>query len=290
MIAVFIGGGILLVAALAAAIWARVRLWGARLGPEVASSTPPSGPLILASASERGRYMEFVPMLADWQVRDVVRSESVGPYLPQSFEHKRSVGREWHFTAGERIAQVHPIETIVLAAMFGGEPHPGDRIVLERDDVDWRVRVSDAVVEAIRVQRSLFGEERPRAPWMRALIVAAAVLGAVGLVLGAAGAGTGTAVLAWAIVGSIVLAGVAVVIALLPAKSAAERDYLQGVRNLRAWVHTTAEPDLALAGWAMIWNLPGAWATAVPESVARLSMVDRSFVRGDYRPARPATF
>ncbi len=138
------------------------------------------------------------------------------------------MGRVWHFTAGEHIAHVHPIERIVLAAMFGGEPRPGDRFVLEREDVDWRVRVSDAVVEAIRAQRSLFGEERPRAPWMRALVVAAAVLGAVGLVIGAAGAEAGSALLAWAIVGAIVLAGVAIVTALLPAKSASERDYLQG--------------------------------------------------------------
>ncbi|WP_166865893.1 hypothetical protein [Salinibacterium sp. ZJ70] len=288
MIALVVLASVVLVAALALAIWARRRFWGARLRGATASSAAPAGSVILAAASERGRYSEIVPLLADWIMRDMMIVETSGAHLSGS--RGAASGPIWHFTAGARVTESDPIEQIVLAAMFGSLPHPGQRITIERENSAWREGLAAAVAHATRAQRTGFGEERPRAQGLRVLIVVAVVLAVPVLLLGAIFGGVDASVLALLIVAALAVAAVTVAIAVLPAKSDAERRYRQSIVDLREWVRTTPHPDPRLGGWAMIWNIPDPWPTVLPESVVSLRMMDRCFLRGDFGDTVPETF
>lgn len=276
-----VAGAALLVVAVVTVV-ARVRLWGARLRPATASPVPPSGPLVYASRAERGAHAELVPLLADWQLRGVLVTAKSGPALAASPVDSSAPGPVWHFSAGPAVAAAEPVELIVIGAILAGAPHPGAPVVVERDDIGWRTRVDAAVDVAVRTQRAAFGEEKPRSRMLRPLLAGLAIVSGVLCLVGAFFASADTAMLAWLSVGVPVLVVVTVLVALWPAKSAAERRYLQAVRDLREWVRTTDQPSPQLGGWAMIWNLPGAWRTALPEDVAGLLHMDRSFLRGDF--------
>ena len=45
---------------------------------------------------------------------------------------------------------------------------------------------------------------------------------------------------------------------------------------------TTGSPDPALAGWALIWLLPGSWLDFVPQEIGDLRAMDMAFRRGDW--------
>jgi hypothetical protein len=290
MTALVLGSALALIATLVAAIVARVRLWGARLRPAVPAAQAPDAPLVLASASERGRHAELVPVLADWIVRGVVSVEKLGASLAASPVDSASSGPVWRFTAGPAVTAAHPVELIILSAMFGRPPVAGDTVVVQREDVDWRERVSTAVVHAARAQRAEFGAEPARAGWVRPLLVLLALIAGLGLLVGAFLSIEDPAALAWLSVGVPVVMLVAVLFAVWPAKSAAERRYLQAVRDLGAWVQTTEHPVSELSGWAMIWNLPGAWQAASPPDVVGLLRMDRAFLRGDFSRTVPEPF
>lgn len=279
-----------LVATLVVAVVARVRLWGARLSPAIASAETPDGPLVLASSSIRGRHAELVPILADWVVRRVVSIEKIGANLAASPADATSSGPIWRFTAAEAVATADPAEAIILTSMFDRPPVVGDTVVVERAHVDWRERVSTAVVDAVRAQRAAFGSEPPRMGWLRPVLVVLTLASGLGLLAGGFLSSDDMAALAWLSVGVPVVIVVSVLFAVWPAKSAAERRYLQSVRNLGAWVNSTEQPVPALSGWAMIWNLPGAWRAVSPADVVGLLHMDRAFLRGDFASTVPDTF
>ena len=273
-----------------AAVIARVRLWGARLRPAAPSSVPPDAPLVYASRSERGAHFELVPLLADWQLRGVLQVRKSGPALAASPTTSAAPGPVWHFTAGPQITGVDHIEAIVLSALLGGELRPGATVTVPREDVGWRTRVSAAIESAVRAQRDRFGTEKARARGLRPLLAALSILSGICCLVGAFLSSTDTAMLAWSAVGVTVVVALTVVVVLWPAKSAAERRYLQQTRDLGEWVRTTDRPVPALGGWAMIWNLPGPWRDAVPVEVAELLHLDRSFLRGDFSRTIPEPF
>jgi hypothetical protein len=290
MTALAVVSAIALIATLVAAVVARVRFWGARLRAAVPAARKPEGAIVLASASERGRHAELVPVLADWVVRDVVSVEKLGASLAASPADSTSSGPVWRFTAGAAVTAVDPVEVLILEAMFGRLPATGDSVVVERDDVAWRERVSTAIVHAVRAQRAAFGAERPRHAWLRPVLVLLTLLATLGLLVGAFLSLGNPAALAWLSVGAPLVMLVTVLVTVWPAKSAAERRYLQAVRDLGAWVRTTENPAPELCGWAMIWNLPGPWAAAAPPDVAGLVRMDRAFLRGDFASTVPDTF
>ncbi|QNO38147.1 hypothetical protein H4J02_03710 [Protaetiibacter sp. SSC-01] len=276
-----IGSAVILLLAVAAAGVARMRLWGARLRPGAPSPTPPDGPLVFAATTMRAPFYEVVPLLADWMLRGVVVVERIGAYHPPSSQGRSAAGPIWRFTAGPAIAAVHPVEARILVAMFGGVPHPGLTVVVEREDGEWRDRVHAAALEARDLQRSGFGEERARLAWLRVLLVVVVGLAALGVIVGAFRAGGDVGALAWLTIGVAIVAAVGMIVPLLPPKPEAERRYLQAVRDLEAWARTTDSPRPELGGWAMLWGLPGRWPQTLPEEVASLDGMDRCFIRGD---------
>ncbi|MCS0500354.1 hypothetical protein [Protaetiibacter mangrovi] len=282
--------GVLLLAALVGAVVGRVRLWGSRLAPPTPSEHAPAGSVLLAAQTERGRYSELVPLLADWSIRRVLRVEREGPNLAASPGTSAAPGPVWRLTAAEGAPGVDPVEQGVLAAVFGHHPAVGDAVVVERDDVAWRDRVSLAIADAVTAQRRAFGTEPPRRAWLRPVLVGIAVVAGPGLVA-AAGFATGDpALIAWLLVLVPVLVVLTALPALWPAASEAQRAYLQGARDLRAWVVAADRPRTELMGWAMIWNLPGSWRAAAPAEVAALLHMDRSFLRGDFARTIPEPF
>ncbi len=290
MIWLAIAAAVVLVAVVFAAAAARRRLWGARARSGVPSPVPPGGSVVLAAANERGRHAELVPVLADWMLRGVVEVEKVGPSLPSDRRSGIAPGPVWQITAGSASISVDPVELGILGAMFGARPSPGLSVTVERDDNAWRERVSSAVANAVTAQREIFGAERPRLPWLGALLFAVAVLAGGALIAGAALAGTSLAGLAWLVVGVPITVTVVGFVVFWPAKSAAERAYLQATRDFRAWVSTTHEPRRELGGWAMVWNLPGTWSEVLPPEVSGLLHMDRSFVRGDFGDTIPEPY
>jgi hypothetical protein len=280
-------GCVLLLAAAIAAVFGRLRLWGRRLGPASPSDDAPRGSLLLASRDERGAHAELVPLLADWQLRGVLRTEAVGPALAAAPADAAAPGPVWRFTAGPAIASADAVETIVLGAILDGAPS----VVVEREDVAWRDRLFVAVSAAVDAQRAGFRGSRRRLPGLRAALIAVAVLAAVAWLVGAvATLSQDLASLAWlAVLVPVLLIGVVLVTA-WPSPSTEERRYLQAVRDLRAWVRSTEQPIPALGGWAMIWNLPGHWSDILPKEVTMLRHADRAFVRGDLAQTIPEPF
>ncbi len=279
------GGVLLLLLALVVSVVARVRLWGARLAPATASPVPPAGSLALASRSERGAFSELVPLLAHWQLHGILLTEKSGPSLVAA-PPTASAGPVWRFTAGPAVNSADPVDLIVIGAMLGTQ----HTVVVEREDIGWRTRVQAAIDAAVTTQRAGFGTEKPRAWALRPLLAAVSVLSGIACLVGAFLSSSDTAGLAWLTVGVIVTVAVTLLVALWPAKSGAERRYLQAVRDLGAWVSTTDQPTPALGGWAMIWNLPGAWPAVLPESVTGLLRMDRSFLRADFSRTIPEPF
>ncbi len=53
--------------------------------------------------------------------------------------------------------------------------------------------------------------------------------------------------------------------------------------GIRRFVHTAASDEVTpeLLGWAMIWNLPGAWSDIAPPEITELRWRERSFPRVD---------
>ncbi len=278
--------GLVLVAALAAALWGRGRWWGTRLRPATATPEPPDGPLVLAARLERGATRALVPVLADWIVRGLLIVETSGAHHAGSYETRSSAGPVWHFTAGPRVTTADPVEQVLLGAVFGHLPAPGERITVERDDTAWRDRVQRGAADAALAQRDWSGRPRPRAPWLRVVVVVV-VLAALPTMIAAAVLALDAVAAVLLSVAALLVAALAIGLAAAPAHSAAERRYRQAVVDLGEWIRTTREPDPRLAGWAMIWDLPEPWPAAVPEGVARLRGMDRCFLRGDIDPDIP---
>ena len=272
-----------------AAFVARARLWGGRIVPGAPSPTPPSIPLLYASYRLRGRHSELVPVLVDWGLRGVMRTDPVGPYVPADRAHTASPGPIWRFTVGQAVTTLTSVEGILLVAMFGHVPVPGESITIERDDVEWRERVQTAIVQAGRAQRAAFGESRPRYGRLRAVLVVLVIAAGIGTLVGAftEWLGRNDALLAVVSVAVPLVMALAITVAVRPAVSDAERLFSQQLADLGEWIRTTEEPIPALGGWAMLWNLPGPWADALPEEAARLRNMDRAFLRGDYADTVP---
>lgn len=274
------GGAAALLLVAVVTVVARARLWGARLRPATPSPVPPAGPLVFASRSERGVNAELVPLLADWQLRGVLLTSRSGPALAASPSTSAAPGPVWQFTPGPTIERADPVEFIVLSAILAGSS--GEPVVVQREDVEWRTRVQAAITDAVRAQRARFGEERPRGRALRPLLAGLSILSGAACLVGAFLSSHDTAGLAWLSVGVPIVVAITVLVALWPAKPEAERRYLQATRDLGAWVRSTDQPAPELGGWAMIWNLPGPWPAVLPEDVASLLHMDRSFLRGDF--------
>lgn len=289
MVLLLASAGVLLACVIATFV-ARARLWGARLRPAVPAATPPAEPLLYASYRLRGRHSELVPVLADWSLRGVLRVDRIGPNLPASSRDRSSFGPVWRFTVGNAVASLTSVEGILLVAMFGHVPRPGESITLERDDVEWRERVQTAIVTAGRAQREAFGTSAARYGWLRALLVVMLLASGLGVLIGAAVEWPNAfASLAVLFVADLVVVAVAVLVAVWPSKPEAERRYLQQVGDLGAWARTTDSPIRELGGWAMIWNLPEPWPSVLPSEVAHLVQMDRSFLRGDFSDTVPVS-
>lgn len=288
MIVLAFGGAAVLLLVAVVTVVARARLWGARLRPAAPSPVPPAGPLVYASRSERGANAELVPLLADWQLRGVLLTGRSGPALAASPTTSASPGPVWQFTPGPAIDSADPVEYIVLSAILAGSS--GEPVVVQREDTEWRARVQTAITEAVRAQRARFGEERPRSRALRPLLAALSILSGLACLVGSFLSSNDTAGLAWLSIGVPLVVVLTVLVALWPAKPQAERRYLQATRDLQAWVRSTDRPAPELGGWAMIWNLPGPWPAVLPEDVAGLLHMDRSFLRGDFARTIPEPF
>lgn|GEM_PF-3287390 len=289
MIVLLLVSAVALLLLVVATFVARARLWGSRVVPGAPSATPPSIPLLYASYRFRGRYSELVPVLVDWGLRGVLRTDPIGPQLLADRPHQASPGPIWRFTVGKAVTTLTSVEGILLVAMFGHVPVPGESITIERDDVEWRERVQNAIVQAGRAQRAAFGESRSRYGWLRAVLVVLVVAAGIGLLVGAFGEwlGHNDALLAVVSVAVPLVMALAITVVVWPAMSDAERRSSQQLADLGEWIRTTEEPIPALGGWAMLWNLPGPWADALPEEAARLRHMDRAFVRGDFADTVP---
>lgn len=276
-----------MVLSLVLTIIARRTIWGARLRPATPNPTPPPGPVLLAARLVRGANMEVVPLLADWQTRGVLDVERIGPDLNADPKVPASSGPEWRLTVLDA-SGLDGVELPLLAAFVPGAPVPGATYLLRREDVDARDRIWNAVRSAVDRQRASFGT-RPRVATLTAvgLITLASVGGAAALVGSVLGQAKPMPI-ALAFLGAI---AVIVVVSLICRGARrltdAERQYRQGIRDVEAWVRQTTEPTASLAGWAMLWNLPGVWATGAPEKVRRLRGRDKSFLRGDFAQGIP---
>jgi hypothetical protein len=274
------GGIAALAAAVVLAIVGRIRIWGMRLRPAQPSQTRPEGTIVFAAGITRGAHGETIPLLADWMARGVLRVERIGPTLPRNAATKTAWGPEWRFTILDP-SSLSPIERDLLGAFVPGHLQPGDVRELPREDYLGRDALYLAVVRATQQQRAAFGVRQRKAPGAAFGLIALAVLGGAGSFVGAAFTNP-------AIAGVLfvpVVAGIGVVTALgrggiVPTE--AERRFRQQTRDLGAWVKTTGIPDPALAGWAMIWLLPGRWPDFVPEEIATLLGRDKAFLRGDW--------
>ncbi len=286
-----LASAVVLLASVVATFVARARLWGARLRPAIPTATPPVEPLLYASCRLRGRHSELVPVLADWSLRGVLRIDRIGPNLAASRRSHASLGPVWRFTVGKAVVSLTSAEGVLLVAMFGHVPRPGESITVERDDVEWRERVQTAIVAAGNAQRDAFGASPTRYGWLRALLVMLVLASGLGVLIGAAVEWQNAlSALAVLFVVVPVVVTVAVLVAVWPSKSAAERRYLQQVGDLGAWIRTTDSPIRELGGWAMIWDIPEPWPSVLPPEVAGLLHMDRSFLRGDFADTVPTPY
>lgn len=280
-------GVLAMLLALGLAILARRTIWGLRLRPANPSCTPSSELIILAARLVRGANMEVVPLLADWQARGVLAVERVGPDLNAEPRAAASPGPEWRFTVRDA-SGLGEVELSLLAAFVPSAPSTGATYLLRRDDVDARDRIWDAVRLAVGRQRASFGV-MPRVAIPAAIgLIALAALGGVAALVGSVASGAGSTSIAFAFLGAFAM----IVVVSISCRGGrrptdGERDYRQGIRDLEAWVRETTEPNPALGGWAMLWNLPGVWATEAPEEVQRIRGRDRSFLRGDFARGIP---
>ncbi len=279
-------GVVLLVASVVLAILARRRLWGLRLRPAAPSSTPPQGSVLLAARAIRGTTMEITPLLADWQARGVLRVERRGADLPMGGGNSVASGPEWHFTVLDA-STVDAIELPLLRILVPDAPATGASAVLLQTDAKARDRLFEAVYAAITRQRLAFGPTPSGESLPAVGLVVLTVLAWIAAVVGLAVAGANPVATASAFLGGL-FALVTVVLLCRRASrpSDAERRYRQAVVDFGAWL-PTASPDVRLAGWAMVWGLPGAWATALPESITSLRGRDRDFLRGDFARRTP---
>lgn len=269
-------GGVMLVGALAGAIVARRRIWGLRLRPPVANPMPPTGSVLLATYAVRGAGMQLTSVLADWIARGVLEVRRSGPDLPAEVLKGDASGPVWRFVVRDA-SLLDAVETPLLAALVPD----GVEAVLTREDTAARDRIEAAVHAVRKAQRASFGERPTRHILLAVALELCAVLGALLATVGAFVSGDATAS-AGAVLGSVVVVGVTIALcgsASAPAE--AERNYRQRVLDIGEWVRTTESPNTALAGWAMLWDLPGAWAAAMPDEISGLRFRDRSFMRGD---------
>lgn len=275
-------GVTVLVASLVGAIAARRRIWGLRLVPATAKKKKPDGTVLMAAGLARGARMEVTPLLADWLARGVLRVDRRGPDLPGDPKSGSASGPEWTFTV-EDAETVSAIEFPVLRTFVPTAPTPGASATLTREDKVTREAIASSISAAVAAQRAQFGPRPVIALGLAVLLVTLSVLGAIAAVAGFAIGAAGPVAVALAFLGGV--AGIALVTILCRGgrrPSDAEREYRQDVRNLEAWVKSTNDPDPMLAGWAMLWDLPGAWAAGVPVGIASLRMRDRAFLPGDF--------
>jgi hypothetical protein len=287
MLVVAWGGAVMLVGSLVLAIVARRTVWGMKLvsKPPHAAATRPEGSVLLAAHDVRGFTNELVPLLADWQARGVLAVEQLGPFERGSSRTGAAWGPEWRFTVLDA-SGVDQVEFPLLRILVPEAPTPGATATLRRDDKEVRDKITEGVYEAIKVERDFFGPRPLTKPLLAIGLVALAVVGALASLVGAVVGGAGPYPIAWALLGG---GGIGVVIAVCRgarSPSEGERRYRQAVLDLEAWVHSTPTPDPRLAGWAMVWGLPGAWEASVPDSIASLRGRDRAFLRGDFAARR----
>lgn len=275
-------GGVVLLGALVLATVARRRIWGFRLAAATAARDRPAGTVLLAARSIRGAKMEVTPLLADWQARGVLDVARRGPDLTADRRTGAASGPEWQFTVLDA-SRVDAVELPVLQAFVPAAPARGATALLTREDTATRDAIASAISTAIARQRTTFGPQPLEAPAVAVALVAFAVVGGTAALVGTVVSAAGPVAIAFAFLGAV--AGISLVVILCGRArrpSDAERQYRQAVRDLEAWVRSTDDPDPALAGWAMLWDLPGAWQSQMPTPITALRLRDRAFLRGDF--------
>jgi len=277
-------GIVALVAAIVLAIIARRTVWGVRLdsAPPVPARDVPAGSVLFAARYLRGYTNELIPLLADWQARGVLAVEQRGTDLVGNARSGAAWGPEWQFTVLDA-SGLDAVELPVLRLLVADAPQRGASSYLRREDKAARDRILDGVAEAVTRQRALFGPRPIDKAWLAVLLPVLAIGGTLAAIVFFAIGNAGPYPIAWSLLGGA--AGSALVIGLCRSgrrPSEAERAYRQSVRNLEGWVHSTTHIDPRLAGWAMLWNLPGPWAAGLPTSISSLVGRDMAFLRGDF--------
>ena len=277
-------GIIALVASVVLSIVARRTLWGARLepAPPVPARDVPQGSILFAARLTRGYTNELIPLLADWQARGIIAVEQRGTDLVGNSVTGSAWGPEWQFSVRDATG-LDEVEQRVLQILIPGAPRSGAVSLLRRDDTEARDAILDGVSAAVSRQQVLFGPRQLANRWLAMLLITLAIAGTLGALVFFAIGDAGPYPIAWAFLGGG--AGIALVIAVCRSgrsPSEAERAYRQAVRNLEGWVHSTPSIDPRLAGWAMLWNLPGAWQHELPASITSLVGRDMAFLRGDF--------
>lgn len=277
-------GIVALLAAVVLAIVARRRVWGARLepAPPVPTRDVPKGSVLFAARQIRGFTNELIPLLADWQGRGVIAVEQRGLDLVGDGATGAAWGPEWQFTVLDATG-LDEIDQRVLQILVPGAPQRGAVSYLRREDTAARDALLDGISAAVILQRELFGPRSLAKPWLAVLLGALAITGTLCAIVFFAIGHAGPYPIAWSVLGGG--AGIALVIGVCNSgrgPSEAERAYLQSLRNLEGWVYSTSAVDPRLAGWAMLWSLPGAWQKELPASITSLVGRDMAFLRGDF--------
>lgn len=275
-------GVVVLMASLLGAIIARRRVWGLRLAPATPARKRPHGTVLVAAGILRGARMEVTPLLADWHARGVLDVSRSGPDMAGDTKSGAASGPEWIFTVLDPDG-VSAVELPVLQTFVRSAPTRGATARLTREDKKSREAIAKAISDAVTRQRREFGPRPRSAVGLAVLLIAVAGVAGVAAVAGFALGGAAPTPIALAFVGSGAAIGMVILLCRGGRRpSDAEREYRQDVRNLEAWVKSTADPDPSLAGWALLWDLPGAWSTTVAPEITGLRSRDRAFLPGDF--------
>jgi hypothetical protein len=287
MIAVAWGGVLLMMVSAVLAVVARRRVWSMRLNAPAESTKIPEGSILLAARAVRGVTREVTPLLSDWIARGVLEVSQTGGEPSAGRSDSFASGPEWHFTVLDA-STVGPVELPVLRAFVPEAPAAGAEFTLLQRDARTRDRIFDAIHAGTVRQRAAFGPKPLGESLIAVGLVALSIAGTVAAVGGLVVGGVGPVPIAFAVAGGLVaVATVLIASSSRHRPSNAEREYRQDLINMESWIRSVTTPDPRLAGWAMIWDLPGAWPHALPPSILLLRRRDPDFLRGDFSRRSP---
>lgn len=264
-----------LLALLGAAILLRVRVWSAT-GPTVRSPRVPSGS-VAVGAHQLGRGANGVPaQLADWHMRGVVEVRAIEPTRAEDLRRDVSGGPAWRLELGDT-AELDAEERILLAGFFEPGAAPGTVLILTQSDQSTRERIAEAVAGAIAM-RGDRGTVRSFG-WLAVIIRVLTVVAFVAFFVAAAAA-WGPAPAAGAFFGGLVPLIATLALCVRPrGLLQPEREFRRELRSVRAYITTARDDEVVpeLLGWAVLWDLPGAWSEAAPQEVLDLRWRERAF-------------